>query len=641
MKKLLSSFLCFLLCTNLTPVQTQRAQKTQTPAANETISLGARYELEAEHGGALYITPDLAFERVHFFFSAALEEIEEKRLSHELGEILDDLEEGLRNARSRAREGIVGELLARNEAHIKVARCLLNDHAPPSSGPVEEEMKLILAADSTAVSPVMGYLEDYTQYIARGHYTKSEGMERYFRAMTWLGRAAFYVESNPAAGIDEESATRLTAQAMLLIAIGSRIKSVSRRLTKFESAMTALVGESDDLTLAEADSLISHVAGARWTELENESDYATIIGARQVEQARAWMRSNARRPRILGAHAAEGRVSPPLSIRVIGQRFSVDSYTFQNLTFDRVKDLTLSEAERRRRPSNTPSPPAQPAPALPITLSVTKQKRQVRGMPRGLDFLMALGSKLARAELARGLDDRYAGYAEQSERLRTEIPAMLESSDSFTAHYLRAVQNALRDETPLSLNSAMGAWILLRYDLSAYIKQSYTSIPKGLAPRRPAQAILPPIYVAPAASVFKELSRSVESVAEHMESAAPARALRLIEALKLLASRAGSGALANDEAREIFSIMFRQQNNGSSVVITDAHSDPISGEVLQAALGAGRNSPFTTKDGKQATGVIFTCYEFRRPASQRMNDEQWRKELKSNGARRLYFAPGL
>jgi len=641
MKKLLSFLLCLQLCASSTPSQTR---KTQTPSGNEAMSLGARYESEATRGAdALYITPDAAFERVHFFFSSALEEIEEKRLSPELGEMLDDLEEGLRGARNRATDGRVRELLARSEEHIRVARCLLNENTTPSSSQVAEELKFIHAADKTAVSPVMGYLEDYTQYITRGHYTKNDELERYFRATTWLGRAAFYVESNPAAGIDEESAARLTAQAMLLIAVGSRIKSIIRRLTKFESAMTALVGGSDDLTLAEAGSLISQVAGERWTELENESDYAAMISARQVERARAWMRSNARRPRILGAHAAEGRVSPPLSIRVIGQRFSVDSYVFQNLTFDRVKDLTLSEVEQRRRDAIgiTPSQSDAPAPALLITLSITKQKRQVRGMPRGLDLLIALGSRLARAELSRSLDDHYAGYAEQSERLRSEIPAMLKSGDSFAAHFLLAVQNALRDETSLSLNSALGAWILLRHDLSAYIKQSYTSIPKGLAPRRPAPAQLPPVYVAPAAAVFNELARSVETVAEQVESERRAPALRLIEALKILASRAGSGALANDEVSQVYSTMLRQQNNWSSVVITDIHSDPISGQVLQVALGNGRNSLFTTSDGKQATGVIFTCYEFRRPSSQRMNDDQWREELKNNGARRAFFAPGL
>jgi len=636
MRKPLLFLLCLSLCAIATLAQTRR---TRVPAAAEATSLGERYETEAKRGAAaVHITPDVAFERVHFFFSSALEEIEERRLSPKLGEALDELEEGLRNARNRATDGLVRELVARNEAYIRVARCLLDEDATPTAGRVAEELKLILAADRRALSPVMGYLEDYTQYITRGHYTKSEGLERYFRAVTWLGRAAFYIEPNPAAGIDEELATRLTAQAMLLVAIASRNESAARGLAKFESTMTALIGASDDLILTEAGSLISRVAGERWTD---EDDYATAIGARQVARARAWVLSNARRPRILGGYAAEGRVSPPLSIRVIGQRFSADSYVFQNLTFDRVKDLTLSEAEQRRWDAtrNRPSPSGERARGLLITLSMTKQRRRVRGMPRGLDFLMALGSKLARDELANSLDDRYADYEEQSDRLRSEMPAMLKSDDSFASRYLLAVQNVLRDETPLSLNTALGAWILLRYDLSAYAKQSYTSIPKGLAPRRAAPAKLPPIYVAPAASVFRELARAVETVAEHMESATSAT--RLIEALKLLASRAGSGALDKDEASQVYSTMFRRRNNASSVVITDVHSDPVSGDVLQEALGNGRNSLFTTKDGKQAMGVIFTCYELRRPSSQRMNDERWREELKINGAKYAYFAPGF
>ncbi|HEX5081267.1 MAG TPA: DUF3160 domain-containing protein, partial [Blastocatellia bacterium] len=386
MRKPLSFLLCFSLLAIATPaltVRTRRTQKAQALAADEAASLGERYEMEAARGGgALHVTPDVAFERVHFFFSSALEEIEGKRLSPKLDEILDELEEELGEARNRATDGVVRELLARNEWHIRVARCLLDETVTPSADQVAEELKLILAADKTALSPVMGYLEDYTQYITRGHYTKNEALERYFRAVTWLGRAAFYLESNPTAGIDEELATRLTAQAMLLISAVSRNKSIIHRLEKFESMMTAINGASDDLNLAEAGSLISRVAGERWTD---QNDYATMIGAQQVARVQAWMLSNARRPRILGAYAAEGRISPPLSIRIIGQRFSADSYVFQNLTFDRVKDLTLSEAEQRRWDAirSRPSPPVARAPGMLTTLSVTKQKRRVRGMPRG------------------------------------------------------------------------------------------------------------------------------------------------------------------------------------------------------------------------------------------------------------------
>lgn len=635
MKMLLS----FLLCLASPPHAFQAPMRTQASAAVEAMSLGARYESEAERGAAaLYITPDVAFERVHFFFSSALEECEERRLAPELGEILNELEKGLRSARNRATGALVREALTRSEQQARVARCLLDEDLEPAGDRVAKELKLIHAADQTAVSPIMGYLEDYTQYIARGHYTRTEGLERYFRAITWLGRAAFYVEPNPAAGIDDESAARLTAQAILLTAVGTKIKSLAGRLTKFESTMTALFGASDDLTLAETESLVAAVAGKRWTDLEDEGDLATVVSPQLIRQARTSMISTARRPRILGFYAAEGRSSPPLSIRILGQRFSVDSYVFQNLTFDRVQELVLSPDEQRRLTAgeNRNGPGA----VVPlITLSTTKQRRRVRGMPRGLDLLAALGSKLARDELARSLDDRYVGYGEQSDRLRSETPELLKSTDGFASHYLRAVEFALRNETPISLNSALGAWILLRYDLSAYIKQSYTAIPKGFSPRRPAPAKLPPIYVAPAASVFKELAGAVEAVSERLESGAQAE--RLVEILKLLANRAGAGALAGDEAGRVYSVLLRQPNKGASVVITDVHSDPISGEALQAALGNGRIAPFKIKDDREATGVIFTCYEFRRASAQRMNDDQWRKELKSNGAGYRYFAPNL
>ena len=34
---------------------------------------------------------------------------------------------------------------------------------------------------------------DYSQYILRGHYTRNETLERYFRAMMWYGQVPFNV----------------------------------------------------------------------------------------------------------------------------------------------------------------------------------------------------------------------------------------------------------------------------------------------------------------------------------------------------------------------------------------------------------------------------------------------------------------
>ena len=59
----------------------------------------------------------------------------------------------------------------------------------------EAELKLINAHQTTAVSPLMSMgaqpdeleslKEDYTQYIPRGHYTSSDELKSYFKAMMW------------------------------------------------------------------------------------------------------------------------------------------------------------------------------------------------------------------------------------------------------------------------------------------------------------------------------------------------------------------------------------------------------------------------------------------------------------------------
>lgn len=39
-------------------------------------------------------------------------------------------------------------------------------------------------------------IEVYGQYVPRGHYTRSESLERYFRAMMWYGRMTFRLDDD-------------------------------------------------------------------------------------------------------------------------------------------------------------------------------------------------------------------------------------------------------------------------------------------------------------------------------------------------------------------------------------------------------------------------------------------------------------
>ena len=53
------------------------------------------------------------------------------------------------------------------------------------------------------------YKEDYGQYKPRGHYTRSEDLQRYFQAMMWYGRITFRLRN-----ADETRSALLLTQAL-------------------------------------------------------------------------------------------------------------------------------------------------------------------------------------------------------------------------------------------------------------------------------------------------------------------------------------------------------------------------------------------------------------------------------------------
>ena len=69
---------------------------------------------------------------------------------------------------------------------------------------VTAELANVNAAAGMLASPIfpsLVYGEDYTQYIPRGHYTRSEELSAYFKSMMWYGRMTFILK-----GLDPEAA---------------------------------------------------------------------------------------------------------------------------------------------------------------------------------------------------------------------------------------------------------------------------------------------------------------------------------------------------------------------------------------------------------------------------------------------------
>ncbi|HSR35328.1 MAG TPA: DUF3160 domain-containing protein, partial [Anaerolineae bacterium] len=128
---------------------------------------------------------------------------------------------------------------------------------------VEAELALIEEAAGIQLSPLfpgLTYGEDYSQYIQRGHYTRSEELERYFKSMMWYGRMTFRLTT------DDPEVGRAETRSALLLAHALRTADIAYRpaleaWADLYNSTVFFVGRSDDLTVTQYLEVMDQVYG--------------------------------------------------------------------------------------------------------------------------------------------------------------------------------------------------------------------------------------------------------------------------------------------------------------------------------------------------------------------------------------------
>ena len=140
-------------------------------------------------------------------------------------------------------------------AYVAVLHHLLVPDAPAPPAAVAEtvkaELALIQQSAGIAVSPVTGIKEDYSQYQVRGKYTRSETLQRYFRALTYAGRISLLLQPSPATGVTPELADTHTAAALLLSRTIQHTEALRQQYATMQARLAFFAGRSDDLTVGE------------------------------------------------------------------------------------------------------------------------------------------------------------------------------------------------------------------------------------------------------------------------------------------------------------------------------------------------------------------------------------------------------
>jgi hypothetical protein len=544
--------------------------------------------------------------------------------------------------------------------------------------------------------PLFRYAEDFSQYVPRGHYTRSETLKRYFLGMMWFGRMTFILKGDRSYGPDDQPALVSVAEAKkqtLAAALLTKVldqttlsdKRKARDVWERIYAVTSFyVGLADDLGFAQYRAALAKICGTALdlSVLAKEQKFFAL----KVELAKHHP------PGIYSGTGGQGTFDPDAGpekliqtldksagFRFLGQRFIPDSYMMGKLVFP-----TVGKTERQGL----------------FTLGEGK-----RVFPRGLDVMSILGSKRA-AELIHQLGDdaypagpRALSYDQAVAALKKEYGTLtdLDWNRNLYWSWLHALKPLLaeygkgyptfmttRAYRTKSLNTALASWAQLRHDTILYAKQSYTSNDESAPPKpKPVEGYVEPIpefygrllalarmtrkglidmkVLDPAAKkrlaefenlldrllalsekelTNKALSKAdyqfIRDFGDHLEKVIVAPNEAKIKALK---ARLAQAEKANDWKRyeEITQEMETEKNGAmKTTLIADVHTDQNTEKVLEEGTGYVDLGVFVYQqpDGQLVLGAgpVLSYYEFKQPMKDRLTDETWRKLLQGTEA---------
>jgi hypothetical protein len=280
----------------------------------------------------VYISADSILYGVHRSFDRVLQELEVVLLTPELSVLLSGM-------RSRLASGVGAELgdAARADADtfLAVAASLLEGStSEPVAGGSRDQIASLVASATAASGPgevdLFGAArpEDFSQYKPRGHYTYSEALGRYFRAMMWLGRIDFRLIETQKDGSRVFQRSALDGMLLMNELVDAELRA---RFERIDRVVRLFVGEPDYMELSEVAPLLAGVGASSLARAAGVDDttwqQAIVEGGYGLQRISSHIMVNG-----LGA----GTLPLSLSFALLGQRYVIDSHVFSNVVYDRA-----------------------------------------------------------------------------------------------------------------------------------------------------------------------------------------------------------------------------------------------------------------------------------------------------------------
>jgi len=578
-----------------------------------------------------FVSSDAVLHAYHVLYDLALREVEVYSFWDLLGNLTESMLDYTFDQYEVAPEGRWKDAAIRNLMFFTVALSLIDNETvipiefPPEVEPaVDEVLELIDNHAEISTDWFMGYREDFTQYVPRGHYTRSELLGQYFKAMMWYGRVSFGLQPDLPRYPNEKGLNN-TAQAILLsLALTKEVTGLlgsPSGLVVWDAIYepTAFfVGSADDLVPAEYLGLIGSIYDSEVEVSDLDDD---LLLNQFIDEA-----LELREPLILGQPLYDTlNLTQTMGLRFMGQRFIPDSYILGQLVYKNVGTV-----------------------------------ENPRLMPMGLDVMAAFGSERA-WELLDGEKD-YLNYVSQMEMLWNNIGNMTVDDWTQNLYYLwiYSLLPLLSDPgdgypffmqseawVDKQLSTALASWAELRHDTILYSKQSYTYDLTGMPDLVRGYVEPVPALYARLASLCNMMISGLESrtlLSTLIETKLESLQMYLLDLQTISIKELEGVALTDEEFRliensgEILSNivamptddLITSDADDDMAVIADVHTDPNTKEVLEE--GVGRPSVILVAvlvNGEVilTQGGVMSYYEFTWPMDDRLTDEAWQEML--------------
>jgi hypothetical protein len=639
------------------------------PARND--QLFHVYEENDYNGIASFITTDLVMQLSHVFFDTTLKRIEEESLYASAERFTEGMMRSSDNTHKSSNNNKIKEASKRNIAYFAVPYYYLekgrkfdrerdeevsNEEQANSTGETEADQIISLEdleksgipRECLSYDKVKEYLIDkinqcnkhagikitrssdelpykgpfdYSQFIPRGHYTRSKLLKKYFMALMWYGTFSFDIND------DME-----LVQALLMTHQLFTEKIENRYLIEYWRDIYDLtafyVGYADDFGPDDFKRVLDAVFGG--SPVEDYTDPQKLATVKKMLNEYFNNKTKIKQIMVYEKGPQGGQ------FRFMGQRYIPDSEVMQSL----VKPLK-------------------------------------RIFPKSLDVMAAFGSRIAKDLMLTKFKEDWQNFPEypgELDKLIGQFGGLKEKEWQQNLYYswlwsLKSIFELSKNHAypffmnndaylTKNLNSSLASWTELRHDTILYAKQSYGAECGGGGEEKLEWIPEPPKgYVEPNVEFYKRL---LELLSQAKEGLIQRKLLgstqgsfsRFIEAVTFLKNVAEKElktqplTLAEFEQIRRFgslidnlTLSIMEQHEWRAVagpdrsiqLVADVHT--ASSMVLEEGVGDGFEIYVIVEiDGrlKLTRGAVFSYYEFQWPIGDRLTDEKW-QDMVNNG----------